>query len=69
VLTVTLQSFLDKAEWGKPFDWDGVTFIPLMAESPLSDPPPFSFSPKPFRHIRSLSEKLGMGRFANWRRK
>jgi hypothetical protein len=37
VLTVTLQSFLDKVEWGKPFDWDGVTFIPLMAESPLSD--------------------------------
>jgi hypothetical protein len=37
MLTVTLQSFLDKVEWGKSFDWDGVTFIPLMAESPLSD--------------------------------
>jgi len=38
MLAVTLQSFLDKVEWGNAFvNWDGVTFIPLMVESPLSD--------------------------------
>lgn len=34
---MTVLEFLDNLEWGDAFSWDGVTFIPLTAETPLSD--------------------------------